>query len=355
MTQNGIGISNLPNVRHRTFCRAGIDFNIMAAGSTGLGKSSFVNQMLGACVLSADPFLEAGDGVENYEVFGASGSGAASSLEDRYFYRNALLNIQISKFFASEQGFQTRITVTEVDGVGDSVCNNRCWEPVGELINDNFRDFLEQERRSVRSLIKDRRIHVCLYFLEPNPGHVKAADLRTMKEISRHCNLVPVVGKSDLLNEVQKQECHDTVLSALGREGIEVFPMEAGSAANGPFFVVCRSMDGRQQTEREYPWGLMFLDQVKSNDFYMLADALVRKNLIRLVEATEGFYDGFKTKEIGRSVEKPEALEQDDRRLTKEIQKKIREDEGTIAEIRQKLLEKKRHYESRLFEMNNRN
>lgn len=360
MNQRGIGVSNLPNVKYRSFCKAGIDFNIMTVGSNGLGKSSFINQMLGTCVLSPDPFLEAKDGFHNYEVLEVSGKDTVATAEDKYYHRNAVLNIQISKFFVMENDFQTRITVTEIDGVGDNVCNQGCWEPVVDLLNENFKDFLNQERKNVRSMIKDKRIHVCVYFLEPNPAYIKTADVRTMKEISRICNLIPVVGKSDLLNDTEKQECYNRIIDVLSEENIDAFPLdlslkERTEMINGPFFVISKNMEngGEKALERKYPWGSLFLERVKNNDFYVLTDSLITKNLINLIEATENFYDNYRTKEIGRSIGKTGSLRQDDKKLTREIQNKIKEDEETIAELRQRMLEKKRKYESRLFEMAN--
>ncbi|KAG5858973.1 septin [Encephalitozoon hellem] len=357
MTQKGIGVSNLPNVKYRSFCKAGIDFNMMIVGSNGLGKSSFINQMLGDSVLSTDPFLKDDDVHQ--------GSDSTKALDedeehgDKYLHRNSLINVQISKFFVIEKDFQTRITIAEVDGVGDNVCNEECWVPIVDLIQDNFRDYLEQERRNVRHLIKDKRFHVCLYFLEPNPSHVKLVDIKTMKEISKMCNLIPVVGKSDLLSDLERQECSNRIAEVLSRENIDVFHLNIPDKqrigkSEYPFFVIAKNIvpeDSNRQS-REYPWGTMVLEKVGCNDFYLLVDSLIAKNLIKLVEATEVFYDDYKTKEIGRSItNKSGALGEDDKRLTREIQRKIKEDEKTISEIRQRLIEKRKYYESKLLEM----
>ncbi|CAD25010.1 SEPTIN HOMOLOG [Encephalitozoon cuniculi GB-M1] len=359
MAQKGIGVSNLPNVKYRSFCKAGIDFNIMTVGSNGLGKSSFINQMLGDSILSSDPFLKPEDGHHSNETVRALDEDIVDDPESKYFHRNSLINIQISKFFVMENDFQTRVTVTEVDGVGDGVCNEGCWDPIVELIQDNFRDYLDQERKNVRSLIKDKRIHICLYFLEPNPSHVSLVDIRTMKEISKICNLIPVVGKSDLLSDSEREECRNRIVEVLSMENIDVFRLdilekEKISRTESPFFIIAKNVNSGDSSghNREYPWGTMFPEKVESNDFYFLVDSLIAKNLIRLVETTEVFYDEYKTREIGLSIaSKPGALGEDDRRLTKEIQKKIKEDERTIVELRQKLIEKRKYYESKMLEI----
>ncbi|KHN70477.1 septin [Ordospora colligata] len=354
MGPKGIGVSNLPNVKYRNFCKAGIDFNIMTAGSCGLGKTSFINQMLGASILPSDPFVDSSSAICTSDALPAY----QAPENGKCLHKNSILNIQVSKFFVMENGFQTRVTVTEVDGIGDSVNNHGCWEPVADLLQENFKDFMYQERRSVRSLIKDKRIHLCLYFLEPNPTHVRMADICTMKEISKMCNLVPVIAKSDLLNDAERAECHAIISGILSSEGIDTFCLDSKHDDNQksqcPYFVISGNMgfeDGHNH-KREYPWGIMDLDKTAWNDFYFLVNSLISKNLINLVRATEAFYDDYRAREIGKAVtSESEALEQDDIKLTKEIQKKIKEDERIIMELRSRLMEKKSTYEAKLLQM----
>lgn len=188
------------------------------------------------------------------------------------------------------------------------------------------------------------------------------ADIMAMKEISKVCNLVPIVGKSDLLNNSEREECRDKIAEVLSSENIEVFCLdssgdERGGRPKSPFFVVAKSFGPNDTNDhkREYPWGVMLLDKPETNDFYFLVDSLVAKNLTNLVEATEVFYDDYRTKEIGQSLMvRSDGLGHDDKKLTKEIQKKIREDERTIMELRKRLVEKKKRYESRLLEMTGR-
>jgi septin 7 len=353
MNQRGIGVSNLPNVKYRSFCRAGIDFNIMVAGANGLGKSTFINNMLGVKVLSTDPFVEPFDNTDESQIVEVTNYNGDS---DKHGHRNALLNFQISKFFVMENGFQTRVTVTEVDGIGDNCCNEGCWVPVVELIEHNYGDYMKQEHNNVRTLIKDRRIHVCLYFIEPSPAFLKTADTRTMKEISAICNLIPIVGKSDLLSDVQKQECYNRIVETLAMENIETFVLNANKnedVMRGPFFVVSGEMasDGVKY-ERTYPWGTAASSAMANNDFDSLTRALISRNLIHLVEKTEGFYDDYRTREIGSTLYDTEMLNPEDKLLTKEICRKIKEDERVVRELRQKIYEKKRAYETRLSAQN---
>ena len=42
-----VGIANLPNQLHRIVSKRGLDYNILLLGSSGLGKATFLNCLLG--------------------------------------------------------------------------------------------------------------------------------------------------------------------------------------------------------------------------------------------------------------------------------------------------------------------
>ena len=100
-----------------------------------------------------------------------------------------------------------------------------------------------------------------------------------------------------------------------------------GGRPKSPFFVVAKSFGPNDTNDhkREYPWGVMLLDKPETNDFYFLVDSLVAKNLTNLVEATEVFYDDYRTKEIGQSLMvRSDGLGHDDKKLTRRKSGKTR-------------------------------
>ena len=87
-----IGISNLPNQRHKIASRKVQDFTILVVGQGGLGKTTFINTLFGTQIVQR-----------------------RENLTEK-------LNIQISNVACQENGFQVRLNI--VDCKGFVVLNN---------------------------------------------------------------------------------------------------------------------------------------------------------------------------------------------------------------------------------------
>ena len=57
-------------------------------------------------------------------------------------------------------------------------------------------------RRLTRCLL-DNRVHVVLYFIEPNGHSLKETDIEFMRCISRRANVIPVISKSDSMTKYE--------------------------------------------------------------------------------------------------------------------------------------------------------
>ncbi|EQB60277.1 cell division control protein [Vairimorpha apis BRL 01] len=309
MNQKGIGVSNLPNLKYRSVCKQGLDFNIMTIGTHGIGKSSFINSLFDSHLLIDDD----------------------SS------------NFQIYTFSLVENEFKTNITLTEVDNYGDSSDNSNCWERITKYIKDCFKDYFEKEKQNVRNLIVDKRIHVCFYFLEPNINFIRQSDLITMKEISKHCNLIPIVGKCDLLNENQIAECYKFLRNTFEENGIFVF--EESSQKDSieefypPYFLVCPDKEGRQI--REYSYGSVQVKDIITNDLYRIRDQIINKNVIDLIENTEEYYDKFRAVILYNQINTKVNSNINKELFNTDISKDLKDEEETIKELQQRISEKK--------------
>lgn len=327
MNQKGIGVSNLPNVKYRSVCKSGIDFNIMTVGSHGIGKTSFINGLLGSKVVTE---------IE----------------EARQVCKS--MTIQVSHFTIKENEFNTRITVTEVDRVGDFTDNNECWVPIIKIINDNYQDFLYSEHKSVRSLIRDKRIHVCFYCLEPLDNFIRPTDIISMEQISKYCNLIPIVCKSDYLNEYQIQKSFDFLRRKLEEHNVVIFEDQNPTRGNitnftPPFFVTSPKItENGISYVREYPWGQLNLQNMHSNDLFRLREMLVNQNILHLIETTEEYYDRFRACVLAYNINKQsnKALTQDI--LNFEVFDKLKSEENTIRELKERIEKKKREYDDQI-------
>ncbi|KAK6089516.1 hypothetical protein P3W45_001515 [Vairimorpha bombi] len=311
MNQKGIGVSNLPNLKYKSICKNGIDFNIMTVGSHGLGKTSFINGLLSTVILQ--------DTMENSDF-------------------------HVTTCTVVENEFKTNMTITEIDRLGDSDDNDKCWVHIVKYLHESYQDYLNKEQKNVRTLIRDKRVHVCFYFLEPNVDFIKPADLLSMKEISKYCNLIPIVSKSDFLNERQIQDCFDFLRNVIESNGITVF--EENNPTRGditsfipPFFVVCPDKHGSMT--RNYQWGSIDIGNLVTNDLFRLRDKLINKNIIDLIERTEEFYDKFRATVLSNIINK-----QASKNLNKDISnmqffEDMSTEEKTLKDLRQRIIEKK--------------
>lgn len=325
MNQRGIGVSNLPNIKYRSLCKTGIDFNIMVAGSHGVGKTSFINGLLGTKIIT--------------EI----DEEACNSM-----------HFQISNFTVVENEFSTRLTITEVDRIGDFENNMDCWKPVIKYINDSYQDYLTSEHKSVRSLIRDRRIHICFYCIEPLDNFIRQADVMAMQEISKYCNLVPVVCKSDLLDEYQIQRAFDFLRETFESHNISIFEEDNPTRGNitnfiPPFFVISPKMtESGINYVREYPWGQLSLQNMRSNDLFRLREQLFNHNLIYLIERTEEYYDRYRASVLSFSISKQTNKKLNSDALTFEICEKLKNEENTIKELKRRIASKKKDYDTKL-------
>lgn len=310
MNQKGIGVSNLPNLKYRSVCKQGLDFNIMTIGTNGIGKSSFINALF----------------------------------DSRLIVEDESSDLQIYTFSLIENEFKTNITLTEVDNFGDSSDNSECWEQISKYIKDCFKDYFEKEKQNVRSLIVDKRIHVCFYFLEPNVNFIRQSDLITMKEISKHCNLIPVVGKCDLLNENQITDCYNFLRHVFEKENIVVFEekslqKDSIEEFHPPYFLVCPDKDGKPI--REYSYGSVQVKDIVTNDLYRIREQIINKNIIDLIENTEEFYDKFRAVMLYNQISKKVNSSINKDLFNIDISKDLKEEEEAIKELQIRIAEKK--------------
>ncbi len=273
-----IGVSNLVDVRIEGISNKGVDFNIMIIGSHGIGKSTFLNRLLGVNVLKYQPFAE--------------------KIPNKYWYLDDICNIQISNLEIKESNFSMRMVIAEIDGMGDHCNNTNCSEPVVEILENAFIEYDKKVEENVKSIVRDKRFHLCFYMLEPLES-IKIAELEVMKAINKYCNLIPIIGKSDLLNSKNIKELKASIKEQLDDHGIYVFE----DSVNGfevPFFVISgNAYDiSSVKEDREYTWGNYKIEESSFNEFLKLKKFIFEHSVIALKEETEILYNNFRTTKL---------------------------------------------------------
>nr|XP_020749395.1 septin-14 isoform X2 [Odocoileus virginianus texanus] len=172
-----------------------------------------------------------------------------TNLKDKkssHFYSSVGLKIQTYEL--QENNVQLKLTVVKTVGYGDQINKEASYQPIVDYLDAQFESYLQEELKIKRSLGDhlDSRVHVCLYFISPTGHSLKSLDILTMKNIDSK-GLLPfaVVGSTD---EVK-----------VGK----------------------RTVRGRQ-----YPWGILQVENENHCDFVKLRDMLLCTNMEDLKEQT---------------------------------------------------------------------
>ncbi|KAF8140340.1 Septin-domain-containing protein [Boletus edulis] len=288
-----VGFANLPNQVHRKSVRKGFQFTAMVVGESGLGKSTLINTLFNTPLYPPkQPLPPTTDRPKTVAI-----ESIGADIE--------------------ENGVRLHLTVVDTPGFGDFVNNDDSWRPILENIESRFDSYLEQENRVNRQKIADNRVHACLYFIQPTGHSLKQIDIEFMRRLHTRVNLIPIIAKADTMTDEEIADFKARILADIAHHKIQIFQAptyenedeetlaEAEEIASKiPFAVVgsdhvVQTPDGRQVRGREYPWGVIEVDNEEHCDFVKLRQMLVRTYMEELREYTNDvLYENWRTEKL---------------------------------------------------------
>lgn len=330
-----VGFANLPKQWYRKSIRNGFNFNLLCVGTNGLGKTTLVNSLFNQS-FPLDKTEPVEDLMNNLEISNAEeehskdadkhsnvdaqGSPLPNDLNQNS-QENGLNGVKIETRSANiiENGVKLKLTVIDSPGFGDSIDNSDAWEPIVKEIDYRYDQFLDAENRINRSTIEDQRVHACIYFIEPTGHYLKPLDLEFCRQVHEKCNLIPVIAKSDILSDDELETFKLRIKKQLEEAGIQLFKpptykiddeetlQTAGKLySKMPYAVVgstdlVQSAEGKMVRGRQYPWGIIEVDNPVHSDFNDLRDLLIRKYLEELRERTSKvLYEKYRSEKLVR-------------------------------------------------------
>ena len=142
-----------------------------------------------------------------------------------------------------------------------------------------------------------------------------------MKRLSPRVNVIPVIGKADSLTPAELAESKRLVMDDIEHYRIPVynFPydmeeddedtVEENSELRSlmPFAIVgsedTLEVGGRRVRARQYPWGVVEVDNPRHSDFLAIRSALLHSHLADLKEITHDFlYENYRTEKLSKGV-----------------------------------------------------
>lgn len=208
-----------------------------------------------------------------------------------------------------ESPISLRVVLTE--GFGDALDNSTACLELVDYLERQHAEILEEECRIKRDpKHADLRVHACLYVI--GPGGMTELDSQAMVALGKRANLVPVVGKADLLTPEELARLKKEINLEIQRRGIEVFDFNGSDDTDYndvnyneflPFAVIggncVREVSGRASHFRVYDWADVALEDPKVCDFSLLRSVLFGSHIQELKDATHNvIYERFRTERL---------------------------------------------------------
>lgn len=279
--ENYVGFANLPNQVYRKSVKRGFEFNLMVVGESGLGKSTLINSL----------FLT--------DLYSSEYPGPSLRIQKT-------VKVDTTQVVLKENGVSLRLTVVDTPGFGDAVDNSNCWQPVIDFIDSKYEEYLNSESRVNRTTMPDNRVHCCLYFIAPTGHGLKPLDVEFMKRLHDKVNIIPLVAKADTLTPDECRDFKKTILNEIAQHRIKIyeFPECDDEEENKiqkkllkdrvPFAVVGSNTvvdnNGKRMRGRQYPWGIVEVENLEHNDFIALRNMLIRTHMQDLKDVTNNVH-----------------------------------------------------------------
>jgi len=284
-----VGFANLPNQVYRRAVKKGFEFTLMVVGESGLGKSTLINSM----------FLS--------EIYSNDYPGPSHRIKKT-------VQVEQCQTLLKENGVNLTLTVVDTPGFGDAVDNSNCWQPIVDYIESKYEEYLNAESRVQRQPMRDHRVHVCLYFIQPSGHGLKPLDIEFMKRLHDKVNVIPVLAKADTMTPDECTHFKKQVLNEIAQHKIKIYEFpdvddeELRKAQRGlrervPFAVVGSNtvveVDGKKIRGRRYPWGVVEVENMEHCDFIALRNMLIRTHMTDLKEVTNNVhYENFRCRKL---------------------------------------------------------
>merc|ERR1719410_2475301 len=268
-----VGFDSLPDQLVNKSVQNGFSFNILCIGETGIGKSTLSDSLFNTTFDSAP---------ETHKEPG--------------------VRLKAHTYELQESNVNLKLTLVDTVGYGDQINKEDSFKSIVDYIDNQFEAYLQEELKIKRNLntYHDTRIHVCLYFITPNGHGLKSIDLVCMKKLDQKVNIIPVIAKADTINKAELQKFKGKIMNELKANGVSIyqFPLEDETVAEVnkdnnshlPFAVVGSNefikVGNKNVRARQYPWGVVQVENENHCDFTRLREMLIRTNMEDLIDTT---------------------------------------------------------------------
>lgn len=281
-------------LRKKKTLKKGIQFTLMVVGSSGSGRSTFINSLCGQQVVECGTSMVL---------------PTDTSLQRDFQLREETVELE------DNEGVKISLSIIDTPGFGDSLDNSGNFNIITDYIKHQYDEVLLEESRVRRNpRFKDTRVHCLLYFIQPTGHGLKELDVEILKKLSGLVNIIPVIAKSDSLTRDELVLNKKLILEDLKAYKIDYFnfPYDLENDDNEtidtnsylrsllPFAIVGSNevfeVDGELIRGRKYPWGTINIEDYELSEFVILRNLLLISHLQDFKDVThEVLYEDYRT------------------------------------------------------------
>ncbi|KAI9506022.1 Cell division control protein 11 [Coemansia sp. RSA 1358] len=275
--------------------KKGLPFNIMLVGESGLGRTTFLNTLCERMVVTPN------DGPNPEQAH----------IAEPMQFKHHTVEME-------EDGMKIILNIIDTPGFGNGIDNESCFNQIQDYLEAQFDEVLAEENRIKRNTkFRDSRVHALIYFITPTGHSLREIDIELMKRLGNRTNVIPVIARSDSLTPRELVLFKQRIMNDIAAFDIPVFnfpdPEEEDDDENSeenaelramlPFAVVgCEEVvneDGRPVRVRNYPWGVVQVDNDEHSDFDRLRYVLLNSHIGDLRDRTQNeLYELYRTEKL---------------------------------------------------------
>lgn len=326
-----------PMINYRKDAKKAVKFTFMVAGEPGTGKTTFVNCLLNRKVMShkyegvdalGDTKTLAFTSAQNVNLPNAS-ILATNEFDPTSAQEEPGIALTETKVeIIDDDGIRMQLNIIDTPGFGENLNNEMCYLEIENFLKQQFDLVLAEETRIKRNpRFVDTRVHCLLYFITPTGHGLRDLDISTMKRLAKYVNIIPVIGRADSFTLEEIQHFKQQIKIDIERFNVPVFQFdnfvsEYDEAEDydliqeckfltrlQPFAIIASEQDfeikdtNTGETKvvkaRQYPWGLVDVNNPKYSDFPILKSVLLGSHLQDLKDLTHDFlYETYRTERL---------------------------------------------------------
>jgi septin family protein len=264
-----------------------INFNIMVAGLSGLGKTTLCEALL-------DSWTETPSGNLNKKKKPKTAQTLAVQVSSPLEWHDVAANTIL------------RVRIIDTPGFGNKINHQNSAQTITGYIQKCRLDQLEDEQSTNPKLTEERLVHVCLYFL--SPGRCLEIDRHFLKHVQHEVPIVPIIAKADTLTNEEIAQYRAMLRKIFQKEKIQIYDFDE-NASTGIKQTKNNYNRGRRKGEalaiiaRDgiYPWGKARSFDPDHSDLKLIRDLLLSEHTERFLEKSQQQYLKYRARRIKRA------------------------------------------------------